>query len=579
MHVAVDRMVSFLTTDVASRFQLARPSFVSTAQLWAVVPPPVSEHRTMHSPMMDFSKQLASLQRSAQSAAASSSGRSGGGDGGRGGGAADNRNSRKRGRDDEHEHSSRDGDRGWRGPHRDGRRGDDWRPHGGGGYHRGRGHGNTGGRREEDLVRSILAKPHHQTTGAVADDAKKSASAVQPTTKTTKHLALLFLTIDDLPFEHIWRAWLAGAGGGGSGGMTVSVLCHAKYPDRVKSDWLKQRLLIDRERSGNAGGSRAGGDSKVHYLTRRPEWGSVEITRAMIDLVEEGLLVGEDDEEVDDGAKSDSKGDATTTNTARFISTPVHEDSTAPLPPVDQFIFVSETCLPVATLAEVEDTLFGGTDDSTAANASSWLKARNSPNNGYARQQQWDRMNKAIPTENIWKADQWILMIREHAEAVARAGRRNPSSDASNSSSNYNRVELWECFKRTRASDELYFPTVLSLLNIISGGDQKRDGNESKNDADLGDQVANRRITYCDWSMSARNPASFNVLLEGRKAEFPEVVRKAREEGCLFARKFIAGDVIGPGSRPPAAATGSEENEKFTADKWVEEVTKFGKKQ
>ena len=232
----------------------------------------------------------------------------------------------------------------------------------------------------------------------------------------------------------------------------------------------------------------------------------------------------------------------------------------------------------MATLAEVEDTLFGGTDDSTAANALSWLKARNSPNNGYARQQQWDRMNKAIPTENIWKADQWILMIREHAEAVARAGRRNPSSDASNSSSNYNRVELWECFKRTRASDELYFPTVLSLLNIISGGDKKRDGNESKKYADLGDKVINRRITYCDWSMSARNPASFNVLLEGRKAEFPEVVRKAREEGCLFARKFIAGDVVGPGSRPPAI-TGSEENEKFTADKWVEVVTKFGKKQ
>lgn len=175
----------------------------------------------------------------------------------------------------------------------------------------------------------------------------------------------------------------------------------------------------------------------------------------------------------------------------------------------------------MATLVEVESTLFGvGADNSTSANASSWLKARNSPNNGYARQQQWDRMNRAIPTEHIWKADQWILLIREHAEAVARAGRGNASSDASNSSSNYNGVELWECFKRTRASDELYFPTVLSLLNIIRG-DQKRGGNENNNDADLGDEVANRRITYCDWSMSARNPASFNVLLRVTRPSSP----------------------------------------------------------
>ena len=428
-------------------------------------------------------------------------------------------------------------------------------------------------------MQAILSKPYHQTTGAVADDAKESASAVQPTIQTSKHLALLFLTIDDLPFEHIWRAWLAGAGGEGSGGMTVSVLCHAKYPDSVKSEWLKERLLIDKERSGKAGSDGVGGGSKVHYLTRRPEWGSVEITRAMIDLVEEGLLIGEIDKKGDDEAKSDSKSDTTLASARRFVSTPAHEDSTASLPPVDQFIFVSETCLPVATLVEVESTLFGvGADNSTSANASSWLKARNSPNNGYARQQQWDRMNRAIPTEHIWKADQWILLIREHAEAVARAGRGNASSDASNSSSNYNGVELWECFKRTRASDELYFPTVLSLLNIIRG-DQKRGGNENNNDADLGDEVANRRITYCDWSMSARNPASFNVLLEGHKAEFPEVVCKARKEGCLFARKFIAGDISGPGSRPPASSTFSAENEKFTAEKWAEVVTKFGKKQ
>ena len=547
---------------------------------------------------MDFSKQLASLQRSAQSAAASSSGRGtgGGGDGGggRGGGrgdGADNNRNRKRGRDDygyEYPpYSSRGGGGGWRGQQHHGR--SDRRPNDGGGCRgrgRGGGRGNSGGRRKEDLaqlVQSILAEPRHQAIGGA--DGKESASASPPIAKAQKHLGLLFLTIDDLPFEHIWRAWLAGAGCSsndnddndnerGPEGMIVSVLCHAKYPDRIKSEWLKQRLLIDKERSGNVGGDGAGGDSKVHYLTRRPEWGSVEITRAMIDLVEEGLRIGDSDGEVDDTEKSDSKDNATTTSARRFVSTPAQDDSTAALPPVDQFIFLSETCLPVATLAEVGNTLFG-VDNSTAANVSSWLKARNAPNNGYARQQQWDRMNGAIPTENIWKADQWILLIREHAEAVARAGRGNASSKSSSISSSG--AQLWECFKRTRASDELYFPTVLSLLHII-GGDKKHDGSTSIMATDLlGDKVANRRITYCDWSMSARNPASFNVLLEGRKAEFSEVVRKAREEGCLFARKFVAGNIIGPGGRPPVGAA-SAENEKFTSEKWVEVVKKCGKK-
>lgn len=347
--------------------------------------------------------------------------------------------------------------------------------------------------------------------------------------------------------------------------MIVSVLCHSKYPDRVKSDWLKQRLLIDKKR--------AGGSNKVHYLTRRPEWGSIEITRAMIDLVEEGLLIGgNDNESTNNEGKADALDDRTTTSARRFVSTPAHVDSTdEPLPPVDKFVFVSETCLPVATLEEVETTLFGGAN---SANASSWLKARNSPNNGYSRQQQWDRMSRAIPSENVWKADQWILLIREHAEAVARAGRGSASN---NGNSNYGGAELWECFKRTRASDELYFPTALSLLNII-GGDKKRDGTCSDgrkgSDLELGDKVSNRRITYCDWSMSARNPATFNVLLEGRKAEFLEVVRKAREEGCLFARKFIAGDVGGPGSRSSAAANG----ESFTPEKWTEALKKCGQK-
>jgi hypothetical protein len=40
-------------------------------------------------------------------------------------------------------------------------------------------------------------------------------------------------------------------------------------------------------------------------------------------------------------------------------------------------------------------------------------------------------------------------------------------------------------------------------------------------------------MTYADWSVSAKNPASFTCR------EWKEVVEKARKEGCLFARKFV----------------------------------------
>lgn len=47
-----------------------------------------------------------------------------------------------------------------------------------------------------------------------------------------------------------------------------------------------------------------------------------------------------------------------------------------------------------------------------------------------------------------------------------------------------------------------------------------------------------KRLTYCDWSMSARNPAKFPIDRQDLFKEFRSVVQLARKEGCLFARKF-----------------------------------------
>ena len=98
-----------------------------------------------------------------------------------------------------------------------------------------------------------------------------------------------------------------------------------------------------------------------------------------------------------------------------------------------------------------------------------------------------------------------MILTRAHAEAILKMDRHLPTS-------------FYNCFLETRASDELYFPTALSLLGILPNSTQ----------------VEKKRVTYADWSESARNPASFSHGL----VDLQQVAELARKEGCLFARKF-----------------------------------------
>ena len=364
-----------------------------------------------------------------------------------------------------------------------------------------------------------------------------------------RHIALLFLTIDDLPHEHIWKEWLNHPSSSSSTDIAaseenkkssssgvetplVSVLCHAKYPNRIKSEWLQQRHL-QRKNDDNRRQHDNNNDESMmpRFHSHRPEWGSVEITRAMIDLLEEALRIGTDE--------------STNYSATKYLSTPADyaqqnsNDSTEEsksanhcqeqdIPPVDRFIFVSETCLPVTTLEEVELALFGprNTSDSSAALYNkSWINARSTPNNGYSRQLQWDAIRTDnIPHSFIWKADQWMVLTRSHADAVA-----------SLPSKHLNGRQLWPAFRKCRASDEIYFPTVLSILGIISrqGGEAQEVDDSSKGESCAGSEIRRRRVTYCDWSQSAKNPASFT------SQDWKDVVMKARGAGCLFARKFV----------------------------------------
>jgi len=266
-------------------------------------------------------------------------------------------------------------------------------------------------------------------------------------------------------------------------------------------------------------------------------------------------------------------------------------DMSFAVPPVDRFIFVSETCLPVTTLQEAEVALFGKTDDlhsssivkdqqdteerevqankdeseivsegnavalsvkdsavdteETSAHTNddvaiatttaidgedyekSWLFALNTPNNGYAKQLQWDKIDSAVQPKHIWKSDQWIVLTRPHAEAVLGIERYLPRGNNNN--------DFWRCFGRVKASDEMYFPTCLSLLHILGTNNDNSSEQKEGGDRSIGSQILQRRVTYSDWSMGAKNPASF--CSKGIR-DLKDVATIARKQGCLFARKF-----------------------------------------
>ena len=495
----------------------------------------------------------------------------------------------------------------------------DGRYHSNNSYHgRGGGYNNNIRERSVDSNQDVMAdhvmkvEEKYKTS---QEESNKSTKDNTTTNKKQRHIALLFLTIDDLPHEHVWREWLKssasnyltgvdskdgckdtemksnnidnGASTNNGDDIIVSVLCHAKYPERIKSSWLRQRHLLQRatrhvDNNKVANAKSDDEDNKPNFHTRRPEWGSIEITRAMIDLLEEGMRIGTDD------------GDCSyhrymSTNTSEEV--PNEDTKPSPtdvdMPPVDRFIFVSESCLPVATLKEVELALFGPrqakstisttdtkdeqsklppTKNMEALYNKSWINARSTPNNRYARQLQWDAIRQTdIPQNLIWKADQWLVLIREHAEAII-----------SMSDKYLEGRQLWSTMRKVRASDEMYFPTVLSILGIVHRptGVSEVDENTTyqiSKESCAGDGIRRRCITYCDWSMGAKNPASFTSL------EWKDVVAKARGAGSLFARKFVSASSLAVRGGGKKNSAGEEGDGLVSVDAWRSAVVVVSK--
>jgi hypothetical protein len=390
---------------------------------------------------------------------------------------------------------------------------------------------------------------------------------------------LLAITIDDLPYEHIWKAWLQtiNAPIGGKDDFYVSLVCHAKYPDQVKSRWLRQRLLVQRPKLGR-------GNSYLdpEFLTRNPDWGSIEITCAMLDLLQDATKIGIDDQK--------DMRFAASRFLARKPFIPIEEDTGAEevIPPVDQFLFISETCLPIGTAEDFFDKV----KDTTV----SWVNAvhrkdSGTPKNKY-EDDQFAGINRRIPGQFRWKADQWVLLCRNHATQILNMDRPHIQT----------RHQLWQNFRNINASDEMYFPTTLAMLGLLryaadnedtqrtrNSDDQRvrsnsQDDGKSPNRGRSNSQdssnksstevsssttpapvhfVLKRPVTYTDWTEGMRNPASFTKGI----SDFKRIARLAREKGCLVARKFAPLIAVPGIAKEDQKVTGQ-----ITAEEWLQEI-------
>ena len=74
-------------------------------------------------------------------------------------------------------------------------------------------------------------------------------------------ISLLFIIIDQLPTEQIWRDWI-------NNSDRIKIYIHAKHPARVKSKWIQEHLV------------------KSNLV---PRWGSVELSKAMMLLLQNAI--------------------------------------------------------------------------------------------------------------------------------------------------------------------------------------------------------------------------------------------------------------------------------------------------
>jgi hypothetical protein len=248
-------------------------------------------------------------------------------------------------------------------------------------------------------------------------------------------------------------------------------------------------------------------------------------------------------------------------------------------PEINKFIFASESCIPIVPLEQTLDTLYSYDTSSISASSSSssallengycWLAGKNEPTDGFGRQ--FPIIIGKVPKEHVWKADQWCLLSRSAVNKIVDLlvflDLKNNSSIASSSSSSSSSLvvpssfsvlklkdnPIFTLFHGMTASDEMFFPTVLSMLGyqFVAPSDLPSFPSSSSSSTTSSSPISSsasssaslsvikRRITYADWTNKGKSPQTFEPL---NKKDF----LKAKEEKTLFFRKIQFQQLINP---------------------------------
>lgn len=112
-----------------------------------------------------------------------------------------------------------------------------------------------------------LSKLHFSRKSNSAFAAPSSLATIAPVNEQ-KTVGICIVIVDSLPHEAIWAEWANEVNEGSSGEYKAKIAIHAKHPDRIKSEWVRERLVP---------------------LTYQPDWNSPEVIRAMLTVMNECL--------------------------------------------------------------------------------------------------------------------------------------------------------------------------------------------------------------------------------------------------------------------------------------------------
>eukprot|EP00949_MAST-11_sp_MAST-11-sp1_P004711 g4711.t1 len=220
-------------------------------------------------------------------------------------------------------------------------------------------------------------------------EALRAASARVEGDSPRKTLALCFLCVENLPHEAIWREWISQAK---ASAYDVRVYVHAKFPERLQSAWAKHHLIRD---------------SQGHIINYKPDWGKIEVTRALLKLFDVALR---DDD-------------------------------------VGRLVYASESCIPVRPFEDACAALWSREE--------SWMNAYSKPVDGYDAIMFNSVNRKCIPRECVQKCDTWVMLTRLHAVAALDELPRIMGCD------------LWPHFSRVKVADEIYLPTIMTIIGAL----------------------------------------------------------------------------------------------------------------